>query len=148
MRAIRRSLTYPWVIQVPHPGIVSISRPGANSVAIYRDIDIAVRRPAFFAVKTCRFRLLAARRPPCSALDMARIRTTRTARGARVRVLGRLTASDMGRLEHACADALLSRPARLEIDLRGVTHADRTAGAILQHLGHRGAIIIGGIHMQ
>ena len=51
----------------------------------------------------------------------------------------------MGRLEHACADALLSRPTRLEIDLRRVTETDRTAAAILQQLANRGAIIIGSV---
>jgi hypothetical protein len=51
----------------------------------------------------------------------------------------------MGRLEHACADALLSWPPRLQIDIRRVTHADRTAAAILQQLAHRGVVIIGSI---
>jgi hypothetical protein len=49
----------------------------------------------------------------------------------------------MGRLEHACSDALLSHPPRLSIDVRRVTHTDRTAVAILQRLAHRGAVIIG-----
>jgi ribosomal protein S3 len=71
--------------------------------------------------------------------------TTRTANGARVRVTGRLTASDMGRLEHACADALLSRALRLQIDVSRVTETDQTAAAILQRLANRGALIIGGI---
>jgi hypothetical protein len=80
-----------------------------------------------------------------SLLHVARISKRRTAAGARVFVTGHLTASDMGRLERACAEELLSRPPRLEIDLRGVTHTDRTAVAILQQLAHLGASIVGAV---
>ena len=75
---------------------------------------------------------------------MARIRTARVADRTLVVVTGRLTAGDMGRLEIACAEALTSRPPRLEIDLRQVTHTDSTAVAILQHLADRGAFIRSG----
>ena len=97
------------------------------------------------AIKTGRKIAPAQRRRACSTLRVARIKTTQTAHGARVTLTGRLTATDMGRLEHACADALLLRAPLLEIDLRRVTHTDRTAAAILQQLANRGATIIGGI---
>jgi hypothetical protein len=57
----------------------------------------------------------------------------------RVNVIGRLTAADTGPLEHACAPALLAEAARLEIDLRGVTAADRTAAALIARMIARGA---------
>ena len=75
---------------------------------------------------------------------MARIKTIRTPRDTRVTVIGKLTAADMGRLEHACAGALTSVRPRLDIDLTQVTYADDTAIAILQHLADRGATVRGG----
>jgi hypothetical protein len=56
-------------------------------------------------------------------------------------ITGRLTAADMGRLEHACAPALVSDRLCLEIDLRGVTHTDATALALLQRMVARGAVL-------
>jgi hypothetical protein len=44
----------------------------------------------------------------------------------------------MGRLEHACAPALTSHPANLELDLRRVTHIDGTATAVLERICQRG----------
>lgn len=56
-------------------------------------------------------------------------------------VTGRLTAADMGRLEHACAPELTAHPLWLEIDLRRVTHTDSTAAALLQRMVARGAVL-------
>jgi anti-anti-sigma regulatory factor len=72
---------------------------------------------------------------------MARIRMVSQTTATRVSIAGRLTASDMGRLERACAGALTSHPLRLHIDLRGVTAMDRTAAAVLARLIDRGAVI-------
>lgn len=56
-----------------------------------------------------------------------------------MRIWGRLTASDMGRLEHACGDALTSDPLRLHLDLTHVTEMDGTARAVVERLQRRGA---------
>jgi hypothetical protein len=72
---------------------------------------------------------------------MAQIRATRQGEILRVIVSGRLRTVDMRRLEHACAPALTSHPAELELDLRRVTHADATATAVLERLAQRGARI-------
>lgn len=56
-------------------------------------------------------------------------------------VTGRLRAADMGRLEHACAPALIDRAAALDIDLRRVTDLDPTARAVLHRISERGAHI-------
>ena len=72
---------------------------------------------------------------------MARIRTTRQGQSTRVRIHGRLTASDMRRLEHACASALVVQPLRLDIDIRHVTEIDASAAAVLTRLNARGAVI-------
>jgi anti-anti-sigma regulatory factor len=58
-----------------------------------------------------------------------------------VTIIGRLTAHDMGRLEHACAPALITAAPQLEIDLRRVTSMDPTALAVLQRMQLRGAIL-------
>jgi hypothetical protein len=60
-----------------------------------------------------------------------------------VAISGRLTADDMGRLEHACSPALVTAALQLEIDLRSVTFTDRTATAVLQRMEARGAILTG-----
>jgi hypothetical protein len=70
---------------------------------------------------------------------MAQIRSVRHGDILRVTVFGRLSMLDMGRLEHACAPALISHPAKLELDLRRVTHADATATAVLERISQRGA---------
>jgi hypothetical protein len=72
---------------------------------------------------------------------MARIRMNRGARAARVEIAGRLTADDMGRLEHACAPLLTTPSLDLHIDLRRVTAIDPTAAALLARLSARGAVI-------
>ena len=72
---------------------------------------------------------------------MARISSTQQGGQTLVRVRGRLTASDMGRLERACSPALVSAAARLSIDLRAVTGTDATAIALLERLASRGAVL-------
>lgn len=74
---------------------------------------------------------------------MARIRTSRRGGDTRIVFAGRLTADDMGRLEHACGEALTREPLHLRLDLRNVTAIDRTAGALLARLELRGATVIG-----
>jgi hypothetical protein len=49
----------------------------------------------------------------------------------------------MGRLEHACRDALTRESLRLRLDLRKVTALDGTAAAVLDRLELRGATLIG-----
>lgn len=72
---------------------------------------------------------------------MGRIRTTRTEQRTLVIVEGRLTATDMGRLEHACSQELISRTPRLEIDLSRVTYTDDSAVAVLRRMAERGVAI-------
>jgi hypothetical protein len=48
----------------------------------------------------------------------------------------------MGRLEHACAPALVTHEMDLEIDLRGATSIDRSAAAVLAFMASRGARIL------
>jgi hypothetical protein len=72
---------------------------------------------------------------------MARIRSSRRGAVTCVTVTGKLAASDMGRLEHACAPALTDPTAALNIDIRGVTALDGTATLVLGHLVIRGARI-------
>jgi hypothetical protein len=50
----------------------------------------------------------------------------------------------MGRLEHACAPALISDALLLEIDLRHATSIDRSAAAVLERMAQRGARVIRG----
>jgi hypothetical protein len=45
----------------------------------------------------------------------------------------------MGRLEHACREALTHHPLRLELNLTQVTEVDGTAAALVQRLRDRGA---------
>jgi hypothetical protein len=79
---------------------------------------------------------------------MAQIRSARHGDVLRVTVSGRLGTVDMGRLEHACAPALVSHPVKLELDLRRVTHADATAIAVLKRISQRGARITPAPHQQ
>lgn len=76
---------------------------------------------------------------------MARIRSTQSGDCRVVTVAGRLTAYDMGRLEHACSPALITAAPQLEIDLRRVTFTDPTAAAVLQKMRARGAILTTGV---
>jgi hypothetical protein len=75
------------------------------------------------------------------ASGMARIRSIQTADRTRVVIAGQLTVADMARLERACSTGLTSRPPRLDIDLRHVTHTDVTAATLLRCLEHLGAIV-------
>jgi hypothetical protein len=70
---------------------------------------------------------------------MARIQYRHVAGFTRLNVSGRLRAADMGRLEHACREALTRQPLRLLLDLTKVTEIDRTAAAVIDRLGRRGA---------
>lgn len=72
-------------------------------------------------------------------IHMATIRRLGIGASTRVTVSGRLSAADMGRLEHACSPALTDRAAALDIDLRRVTDIDPTARAVLHRLETRGA---------
>jgi anti-anti-sigma regulatory factor len=72
---------------------------------------------------------------------MGRIRTTRKHGCILVTVEGRLSAADMGRLEHACSQELTSRAPHLEIDLTRVTSFDETAVAVLGRIAERGAVL-------
>jgi hypothetical protein len=72
---------------------------------------------------------------------MGRIRTTRKKQGTVVIIEGRLTAADMRRLEHACAEELTASAPRLEIDMTRVTSSDDTALAVLARLAARGAVL-------
>ena len=73
---------------------------------------------------------------------MARIHIHRRRELLRVRVKGRLTRQDMGRLEHACAPALIDHTPALEVDLADVTGLDETAFALVQRMEQRGVRII------
>jgi hypothetical protein len=55
-----------------------------------------------------------------------------------VTVSGRLTATDMGRFEHACSRGLIYHPPHLELDLTRVTHIDALATMLLERLAVRG----------
>jgi hypothetical protein len=72
---------------------------------------------------------------------MGRIRTTHRHQRTIVVVEGRLTASDMGRLEYACCRELISNAPRLEIDLSRVVCIDATAAAVLRRMADRGATV-------
>lgn len=72
---------------------------------------------------------------------MARIRSTQGFHATRVSITGRLTASDMGRLERACSQVLATNPMRLDIDLSRVTFIDNTARAVLEQMTRRGAVV-------
>jgi hypothetical protein len=45
----------------------------------------------------------------------------------------------MGRLEHACGEALTRHPLQLHLDLTHVTEMDNTATAVVTRLRRRGA---------
>ncbi len=79
---------------------------------------------------------------------MARIRTVRDGDITHVIISGRVTAADMGRIEHACAPALLAHPSPLDLDLRHVTSVDPTATAILRRIANRSARVQGGDRLE
>ena len=70
---------------------------------------------------------------------MARIQSRSVAGSIRVNLSGRLRAADMGRLEHACREALTHQPLQLVLDLSRVTEIDQTAAAVVERLRRRGA---------
>jgi hypothetical protein len=72
---------------------------------------------------------------------MARIRTSGRSGWIHVKVTGRLGTGDLRRLEHACAPALVSSPAALDLDLTGVTISDPSADLIVAGIARRGARI-------
>jgi hypothetical protein len=78
----------------------------------------------------------------CAIIIVARIYRSRHDDTLRVTLWGRLSAADMGRLEHICAPALLAHHVALEIDMHGVTSIDRSAAAILDRMAERGARIV------
>ena len=73
---------------------------------------------------------------------VARIHVSRHDDRMRVTLSGRLRPSDMGRLEHACAPALVHDPVALDIDISGASSVDRSTTAVLQKMAERGARII------
>jgi hypothetical protein len=73
---------------------------------------------------------------------VARIQRFSSRDTTRVKVTGSVSAADMGRLEHACAPALVTHDMDLEIDLRGATSIDRSAAAVLAFMASRGARIL------
>ena len=72
---------------------------------------------------------------------MARIRRHILPHMVRLKVTGRLTAADVGRLERACAPALLTKDVALDIDLSEVTESDDMATLMLARMAARGARI-------
>jgi hypothetical protein len=72
---------------------------------------------------------------------MARIRRQILPHVIRLKVSGRLAAADVGRLERACAPALLTEDVSLEIDLSGVSESDELANLIVNRMAARGARI-------
>jgi hypothetical protein len=76
-----------------------------------------------------------------ASMGVAQIQSTRDRNRYMVRVTGRLGAGDMGRLEQACAPALIAAVPALDIDLRATRSTDRTATAVLKRLAARGARI-------
>jgi ABC-type transporter Mla MlaB component len=81
------------------------------------------------------------RRGDCAPFGMARISVRRSTERTYVTISGRLTAADMGRLEHACGAALTRETAALDIDVSKVTAMDVTAAAVLRRFAERGARI-------
>jgi hypothetical protein len=72
---------------------------------------------------------------------MARIRIARDGPRLRIRIAGRLTATDLRRLEHACGPALTTDRLSLELQLGRVTAMDRAAAAFVERMTERGATI-------
>jgi hypothetical protein len=72
---------------------------------------------------------------------MARIKVVRQHTTTRVVIAGRLSASDLRRLEHACAPALTAPRADLVLDLTSVSEVDNVALALLDRIESRGAIV-------
>jgi ABC-type transporter Mla MlaB component len=74
---------------------------------------------------------------------MAHLRAETVEGTRRVWIRGDLRASDLRRLEYACAPALEQSPSPLELDLTRVRSVDTAARAYLMRLAQRGARVRG-----
>jgi hypothetical protein len=74
---------------------------------------------------------------------MATISVIQDGASYRITLEGQLTASDLGRLEHACGAALEHKRAPLELNVEGVVSMDDPARGYLDRLRARGARIRG-----
>ena len=74
---------------------------------------------------------------------MAKIFVVHSSEGYRITLKGRLMASDLGRLEHACGSALEQKLAPLELNVEQVLSIDHAARGYLDRLRARGARIQG-----
>lgn len=122
--------------------MTTIIRPIASRVALFRQIGNGggrIRDSGLAVTKSSPKHRTA--RSLLSRTHMGRIRTTRKEDYTIVIVEGRLTAADMGRLEHACSHELICSTPRLEIDLSRVTYIDDTALALLRRMAERGAVL-------
>jgi hypothetical protein len=72
---------------------------------------------------------------------MARIRITLDGDCLCVHIAGRLTATDLRRLEHACSPAPTTDRVRIELDVARVTAMDSAAAAFVSRMTERGATI-------
>ena len=75
---------------------------------------------------------------------MARITSKRLRDGYRVRIAGRLSATDLRRLERACGPALERHTVALAINVSAVTTMDAAADAFIGRLLERGARLVWG----
>lgn len=75
---------------------------------------------------------------------MARITSKRLRDGYRVRIAGRLSATDLRRLERACGPALERHHLALAINVSAVTAMDGAADAFIGRLVARGARLVCG----
>ena len=73
---------------------------------------------------------------------MARITSKRLRDGYRVRIAGRLSATDLRRLERACGPALERQNVALAINVSAVTTMDAAADAVIGRLIERGAHLV------
>jgi translation initiation factor IF-2 len=76
---------------------------------------------------------------------MARISVVRHDGYHRITLKGRLTASDLRRLERACGSALEHKSAPLKINIERVLSIDTAAAEYLERLRKRGAHIRGNL---
>lgn len=74
---------------------------------------------------------------------MAKISVIRDGDSYRIKLRGRLSAGDLGRLERACGKALEHKLAPLELNIEEVLSIDNAAGGYLDRLRARGAHIQG-----
>ena len=76
---------------------------------------------------------------------MAKISVVHAGASYRITLKGRLTASDLRRLERACGDALEHKLAPLELNIDHVLSIDNAARSYLERLRARGARIRGNL---